>query len=215
MTLEEMIAQQKAKNQQTQNVQQPQQQMEQHQAQNTQQFQNTQVAAAYQDKQETYEDEQKSMTQSAQSTIDASMFIGTVSSKFVKPYIQEDVYNAVVESIDLKHNLKDFVTGELKDKFLWTFKLSTDSAGNAITEDANGKSLDREIKLSVFTNIAWGMKSTNYKMYSKIMNHEPQKDEKYNILDCIGKKCRVNVATKKPENGLPYSTINSVMMAKN
>lgn len=214
MTLEEMIAAQKAKQQQQQNnVNMTQQHEQVQQMQQTQQVNNNSVGSEDYSNKETYEDEQKSRIDT--SKIDVSKFEGSASSKFVKPYVLEDVYNAEVESIELKTGLKDFMTGELKDKFLWTFKLVTDAAGNAITEDANGKSLDREVKLSIFTNIAWGMKSTNYKMYSKIMNSVPQKDEKYNILDCVGKKCRINVVTKNPENGLPYSAINGVMTAKN
>lgn len=149
------------------------------------------------------------------SNVDISKFEGSVSSKFVKPLFQEDVYNAVIKSIDLKTGLKDFTTGELISKFLWTFELVSDSSNNAVTEDANGKSLNKTPVLSIFTNIAWGMKSTNYKLYTKITGKVPSENEKYNILECIGKKCRINVNTKTTKEGLPYSRIEGVMAAKN
>lgn len=149
------------------------------------------------------------------SNIDISKFEGSVNSKFVKPLLQEDVYNAVLKSIDLKTGLKDFNTGELVSKFLWNFELISDSSNNAVTEDANGKSLDKLPVLSIFTNIAWGIKSTNYKLYTKITGKVPSENEKYNILECVDKKCRVNVTTYTPKEGLPYSKIEGIMAAKN
>lgn len=149
--------------------------------------------------------------------IDISKFEGSVSSqKYVKPHLAEDIYKSVLKSIDIK-TVKDFNTGESVNKYLWSFELREDSAGNAVTEDIHGKPFNKPVVLTLFTNIAWGVKSTNYKLYSKITGKAPNEGEKYNILECVGKNCRVNVETIEPKDkqNQPYSKINGVMAAKN
>lgn len=195
-------------NKQTQQEQKTETNMTQENKQQTQQTQ--QVTSGSEDAQATYEDEQKQ----TQQQLDVTKFIGTAETHYTKPLLEEDLYNA--ELLELRRQMmKNFQTGADEEKYIWRFKIISDMAGNLITEDKNHKTFEKGILLTQYTNLSYGPKSNNYHLYSQLMKKEPELGEQYNLLDCVGKKCRImtkNVTSKK--DNTVFTVIDKVCQAK-
>lgn len=192
-------------NKQTQQEQKTETNMTQENKQQTQQ-----VTSGSEDAQATYEDEQKQ----TQQQLDVTKFIGTAETHYTKPLLEEDLYNA--ELLELRRQMmKNFQTGADEEKYIWRFKIISDMAGNLITEDKNHKTFEKGILLTQYTNLSYGPKSNNYHLYSQLMKKEPELGEQYNLLDCVGKKCRImtkNVTSKK--DNTVFTVIDKVCQAK-
>lgn len=192
-------------NKQTQQEQKTEANMTQENKQQTQQ-----VTSGSEDAQATYEDEQKQ----TQQQLDVTKFIGTAETHYTKPLLEEDLYNA--ELLELRRQMmKNFQTGADEEKYIWRFKIISDMAGNLITEDKNHKTFEKGILLTQYTNLSYGPKSNNYHLYSQLMKKEPELGEQYNLLDCVGKKCRImtkNVTSKK--DNTVFTVIDKVCQAK-
>lgn len=192
-------------NKQTQQEQKTEINMTQENKQQTQQ-----VTSGSEDAQATYEDEQKQ----TQQQLDVTKFIGTAETHYTKPLLEEDLYNA--ELLELRRQMmKNFQTGADEEKYIWRFKIISDMAGNLITEDKNHKTFEKGILLTQYTNLSYGPKSNNYHLYSQLMKKEPELGEQYNLLDCVGKKCRImtkNVTSKK--DNTVFTVIDKVCQAK-
>ena len=174
---------------------------------NAQNVQNEQVKQTNgsEDAQATYEDEKD---------YDVKKFIGKAESKFQKPLLDEELYNAeLIEITDMPS--KNYLTGKDEIKYVWKFKLISDMMGNPLVQDKNGKTFEKGIILSLWNNIAFGPKSKNYHLYSQIMKKEPELGSEYDLKDCLGHKCRIMTKTvKSKKDGTAYSVIDKVCQAK-
>lgn len=131
--------------------------------------------------------------------LDIKKFQGTVSSR---PHIEEDIYNARCVKID--RIMGQNFDGVPEEKFCWHFELISASDGSSLTTP---------VTLKYYTRLAFGEKSNNYKVYGAFFGKVP---EKYNILECISKECRVNVVdTQSKDGGNTYSKIKDILKVKN
>lgn len=113
--------------------------------------------------------------------------------------LDEDIYEAKCVKID--NILGQNFEGKEEEKFCWYFEVS---------KDANGNPLEKPVSLRYYTRLAFGEKSNNFKVYSAFFG-EPE--GKYNILDCIGKECRLNVIDNK-KGDKTYSKIKDILKAR-
>lgn len=152
-----------------------------------------------------YQQEQKAtaneilMSSDDTENLDIKKFEGTVSSSNYF-HLEEDIYEAKCTKIERIMG-KNF-DGMPEEKFCWHFQIENDSTGEKLVQP---------VKLKYYTRLAFGDKSNNYKVYSTFFGSTP---EKYNILECIGKDCRVNVIDHKAQNGNTYSKIKDILKAK-
>ncbi|MCM1260591.1 MAG: hypothetical protein NC222_06510 [Staphylococcus sp.] len=148
------------------------------------------------------QEQKKSILMSSDDTehLDIKKFQGEVKeTSWFK--LEEDIYEAKCVKID---NImgQDF-NGNPEEKFCWYFEVS---------KDVNGDPLEKPVTLRYYTRLAFGEKSNNYKIYSAFFG-EPAQGSTINILECIGKECRLNVVDNKKGDKV-YSKIKDILKSR-
>lgn len=124
--------------------------------------------------------------------LDINKFLGDVNGGGVK--LEEDFYLVECIGIELIKD-KDFNTGVEINKYRFSFKVLSNSAGTPI----DGVVLHKK------TTLSFGDRSNNYAIYKAFMGQVPQ--GKYNILECKGKRCMIRVENKPSNTGGTFSVI--------
>lgn len=130
-------------------------------------------------------------------SLDRKKFEGNVTSNF---HLEEDIYEAKCVKIEVVDS-QDY-EGRPEEKFCWHFKA---------TKNSMGEEVNSSVILKHYTRLAFGEQSNNYKLYSIFFGSTPAT---YNVLDCIGQECRLNVVDKKSAKGNIYSKIKDILKAK-
>ena len=124
--------------------------------------------------------------------LDINKFLGDVNGGGIR--LEEDFYLVECIGIELIKD-KDFNTGVEINKYRFSFKVLSNSAGTPIDG----------IVLHKKTTLSFGDRSNNYAIYKAFMGQAPQ--GKYNILECKGKRCMIRVENKPSNTGGTFSVI--------
>jgi len=122
------------------------------------------------------------------------------SSKSSNGYelISEGTYIAKLLEIT-KGKAIDFKTKKEIDKFSWKFEI--------VDGEYKGKKITKK------TNTYFSEKSNTVKYYQKIMNAILEDGDDVNIMDCIGKQCRIKVS-KSGDSGKEFNYVKDILTYK-